>query len=72
MVVRPGAADRGNVQQALDMLARLDASKGLVLNYVQREHSEYYGYGSYYYYSQGYGYGPSDADDEGSQHKAAS
>lgn len=72
MVVRPGSADRGNVQQTMEMLSRLDASKGLVMNYVQREHSEYYGYGSsYYYYSQGYGYAPSDSEDESPKEMAS-
>jgi len=64
MVVRPGSAERGNVHQAVETLARLDASKGLVLNYVQRKHSEYhYGYGSGYYYAHGYGYASSDSSD---------
>lgn len=48
MVSRPGVAERGGTKSAVDLLDRVDVTKGLVLNGVARQHTDY-AYGSGYY-----------------------
>jgi len=48
MVARPGVAERGGTRSAVDLLDRVDVAKGLVLNGVARQHTDY-AYGSGYY-----------------------
>jgi capsular exopolysaccharide synthesis family protein len=58
LVSRPGVVERGNLRQAVELLARVPAAKGAVFNAVAREHTEYYYYGgrhyNYYYYGGRY------------------
>ncbi|MEM6989280.1 MAG: GNVR domain-containing protein [Myxococcota bacterium] len=54
LVARPGAVERGSIRNATELVARLEARKGLVVNAVERKHAEYY-YGGSYYYAQAYG-----------------
>ncbi len=58
MVGRPGVAERATTRQAVDLLARIDVAKGLVLNGVTRRHDESSYGSSYYSYRSRYGEGP--------------
>lgn len=63
LVARPGVIDRHGARQTLEMLDRVDATKGLVLNGVTRGNADYNYSGSYYYYGQ--------SDDSGEQRKVS-
>lgn len=61
VTARPGSLHRSKLSHAADLLSRVtNTPKGLVLNGVSREHSDYYSSG-YYYYSGSY-YGSNDDD----------
>ncbi len=56
LVARPGTIERSNLRHAIESLDRAGVPRGLVLNAVGRQHTEYY-YGSgsgYYYYGSKY------------------
>ncbi|MEE9381938.1 MAG: polysaccharide biosynthesis tyrosine autokinase [Nannocystaceae bacterium] len=56
VTARPGHVTRSNMSHAIDFLSRLtNIRKGLVLNGVAKEHSEYYYGKNYYYYGRSYG-----------------
>ena len=68
VTARPGHVTRSNLSHAIDFLSRLpNTRKGLVLNGVGSEHTEYYYGKNYYYYGRSYG----DAEGEGEKQQAS-
>jgi len=52
LVARPGVVERSGARQTLEMLERVTATKGLVLNGVTRTNADYYYSGNYAYYGR--------------------
>lgn len=69
LVARPGVVERGTLRNALSVLRHVDGRKGLVLNGVQRQHSESYYYYGQYSYAAGYGDNAKEAEEDPADHE---